>query len=869
MTAPSPGALHSVLAAGFRRSRGVPLRPTRPLDSRPLLDVGRDHSAAAPTVGRGAILLAGSVVALLLVGAGAGVVSTESQAPAASPGVHVLMTDGSPPLRAGHSNPHDPPAQPGTANVARWTHVNWTNLSQPSEGAATAIDPEVGGLVSFGGMLGTPGNNETWEFHAGSWTKLCGGVRPPYCGPSPPGRSDAGLAYDVASQELILFGGYSEFGYGAYGFSDTWAFHDGLWSNLTNQSRNPGPVSYPSIGYDAAKQYVVLLNGGATWTLSNASWTLRSSTSGPAGVENGPLEYDPDLKGVLAMNWYGTPFLYTGTAWTTPLPAFPTGDDNPLGLTYDTGAQVLRGFTIDYSNYVLSTLALSNGTWINVSATITGPGPAEPFGGFDGALVYDPSDGYTVLYSSMEYGDSSSHDTWILTDPVQAQDLTTVPVTDAGLNVTLVLALAGGSAPYQTSYPDGLPGGCAREAIATNRTAVSCEFSVAGTPYWNVSIRDGVGNELNVTTVEVVHPALVSDGLATNPATTLGRPVDFVVTTTGGTPPYQGLWSFGDGAISTDPNASHNYTSAGTYSASWTATDSVGGVAQDRSTVTVDPLLAVTTSVSRQVADVGMGFAFSTSVTGGTDPDTVNWSFGDGSSTDAADTSHAYAEPGTYLASVVVHDLSGSSTTSRILLRVNPDLNGTAAATGNQTTVDSTVGFVGAVVGGTAPYTYWWQFGDGDWGTGAAVSHAYLYPGVFPAALTINDSVGASMFYPMSITVQSVSNSSGPISTSPGTGTGGAPPGGTHPTPVGNGSLGLPTDIQHVGGSMSSIPVGDAVIYAGVAAVLSLALSSAWSRRGRPPRCRPLYRGLRPLGRRVRNPPPRWRIRGDLTAEPT
>src|SRR5436853_6116664 len=42
--------------------------------------------------------------------------------------------------------------------------------------------------------------------------------------------------------------------------------------------------------------------------------------------------------------------------------------------------------------------------------------------------------------------------------------------------------------------------------------------------------------------------------------------------------------------------------------------------------------------------------------------------------------------------------------------------------------------------GGTSPYSYSWNFGDGTTSTGLEVFHTYTSPGTFTVALTINDS---------------------------------------------------------------------------------------------------------------------------------
>ena len=54
------------------------------------------------------------------------------------------------------------------------------------------------------------------------------------------------------------------------------------------------------------------------------------------------------------------------------------------------------------------------------------------------------------------------------------------------------------------------------------------------------------------------------------------------------------------------------------------------------------------------------------------------------------------------------------------------------------------VTFTGSAVGGTAPYTYAWDFGDSSTGTGATATHTYNAGGSFHAKLTVTDSASGS-----------------------------------------------------------------------------------------------------------------------------
>jgi multiple sugar transport system substrate-binding protein len=74
--------------------------------------------------------------------------------------------------------------------------------------------------------------------------------------------------------------------------------------------------------------------------------------------------------------------------------------------------------------------------------------------------------------------------------------------------------------------------------------------------------------------------------------------VSFKATPIGGTPPYSFGWNFGDGTPTSSERApTHDYTSAGTYTAAITVTDSAAATASDTITIKVTPAVPVTLTV--------------------------------------------------------------------------------------------------------------------------------------------------------------------------------------------------------------------------------------------------------------------------------
>src|SRR5881296_3324432 len=63
------------------------------------------------------------------------------------------------------------------------------------------------------------------------------------------------------------------------------------------------------------------------------------------------------------------------------------------------------------------------------------------------------------------------------------------------------------------------------------------------------------------------------------------------------------------------------------------------------------------------------------------------------------------------------------------------------------------VTFTASATGGTQPYSYNWDFGDGFTSNGQSVSHSYLLTGTYTVTLTVNDANGATVSTSQTVTV--------------------------------------------------------------------------------------------------------------------
>jgi PKD repeat protein len=332
--------------------------------------------------------------------------------------------------------------------------------------------------------------------------------------------------------------------------------------------------------------------------------------------------------------------------------------------------------------------------------------------------------------------------------------ITAVPTSGSSpLAVAFTGLATGGTQPYTYSWNFGDSG-------TSTAQSPSHTYAAPGTYTATLTVTDNTSaTAVSTQTISVsTSSALAASATASPVSGTPPLAVTFTGSATGGTSPYTYAWVFGDGGTSTTQSPSHTYSNAGTYTATLTVTDNVAATATSSQTITVTnpaPVASMTATPTSGTAPLLV--TFTGSVTGGTSPYVFSWDFGDGSpKSSVQNPTHTYSTNGTYTATLTVTDSKSATDSASQAITVSSASGVTASATANPTSGPPplSVSFAGSATGGTSPYTYSWNFGDGSRHSAAQNPvHVYSSAGSYTAVLTVTDSGAVTSTASQTITV--------------------------------------------------------------------------------------------------------------------
>ncbi|MBL4709902.1 MAG: PKD domain-containing protein [Flavobacteriales bacterium] len=209
-------------------------------------------------------------------------------------------------------------------------------------------------------------------------------------------------------------------------------------------------------------------------------------------------------------------------------------------------------------------------------------------------------------------------------------------------------------------------------------------------------------------------------------------------------------WDFGDGNFSTLENPSHTYSSSGIYLACLTVQSTSGSCSDSACyniTVSTQAQACIALFTSQITPNGSTSTVFFTNQsTGFTNNTFFTFDFGDGTSTTFSATSsnlnrqRSYA-PGTYVVTLSMVDTINATNCSftDTVIVVNNIPPPCIASFSYLINPNYTVNFFGSATGGSAPYTYSWNFGIGNGSTVMNPNFSYSTPGSYVTSLTVTD----------------------------------------------------------------------------------------------------------------------------------
>jgi Galactose oxidase, central domain len=183
----------------------------------------------------------------------------------------------------------------GPSPALAWKKISTANAPSARSAPAMAFDPATQKIILFGGYDGVH-RNDTWSFDGKNWTLLS----PPL---SPPGRAAANMTLDVPSGRLVMFGGFDGQNY----LGDTWIW-DGASSRWiqAHPKASPPVATEPMVFTDPVDGHATVYGGYSnpfyqlqTWQWTGTNWRNMNPAHSPTARSGSVVALDPIRKQVV------------------------------------------------------------------------------------------------------------------------------------------------------------------------------------------------------------------------------------------------------------------------------------------------------------------------------------------------------------------------------------------------------------------------------------------------------------------------------------------------------------------------------------------------------------------------------------------
>jgi hypothetical protein len=243
--------------------------------------------------------------------------------------------------------------------------------------------------------------SETWAWTAAAgWTRLT---------PShiPPGRTWGNMAYDDATQQIVLYGGQSATPTGGVLdlLSDTWTWDGTDWTQRA-PATSPPPTIFLPMAYDVGTQTVIGVRDNdptpstSTWQWDGTNWGRLTTTHNPSWPKQGAgIAYSTDASTmVLFGTVYGLGVTTDLKTWTFKANTWTAHASTPRPRSSPSMSEDTRGGVLMFGGATTGGTAYAETwTWFQNAWHKLNPSRA-PRARSGAAMAYDSTCGTVLLY---------------------------------------------------------------------------------------------------------------------------------------------------------------------------------------------------------------------------------------------------------------------------------------------------------------------------------------------------------------------------------------------------------------------------------------------------------------------------------------
>ncbi len=383
---------------------------------------------------------------------------------------------------------------------------------------------------------------------------------------APPITNASALLYPDASPPFpLLFGGSGDCNASYCNETLGYLYYDGSssWTDLS-PAHSPSPRSHASFAWDPTLNSAVLFGGEGpqgflndTWSYTLASgWTPLHPPVSPSPRAGAAFAFDPATNQTILFGGFGPhgalndTWAFANGTWTRlDLTRAPSPRSGALFVTGSPPGDLVLFGGLGPGGYLNDTWSFQGSTWEPLTPAQSPSPRAE-------AQAAATAGGYPLLFGGVGPG-GFLNDTWVLKGGTW-EPVTNAPPTEVG------------------ATPDPVAGGILvpNSLVGPNNFLLFGGYGSAGTQDEQWTLFAPFGG-LPPNTHPLALALQTSDHAGSVPLS-----VTFVAEVSGGEPPYQYAWDFGDGSQATGSASEvHSYTATGSYTIRVTVTDAEGETA--------------------------------------------------------------------------------------------------------------------------------------------------------------------------------------------------------------------------------------------------------------------------------------------------